>query len=730
MFVAPKATIDFETRSANKLKKCGSWKYSLDPATEVLCLVWRLPHWEEMRTGLWHPAFPHLGIEEYCDADELAELFDWIAAGGLVEAHNAWFERGIWTNIMVAKYGWDAIPHRQWRCSAAKAASHALPRNLEDAGAALKLNVQKDMLGSVVMKKMMKPRKARKDEVQAWDNRHNAGICLRCKGKAGKKTGRGKKALWTPCEGCQGTGFLPNFFSDVPPMPLLYHESKELFEQLWDYCRIDVLAEEALSSSIPDLNEQETEFYLMDQAVNEYGFCLDPQAIETALSLLVDEFASLNIELSVLTKGQVTKATQRQRMMEWFSDNGLDLEDTTAATVEAALQEESHPRHVRRALEIMRLLGRSSTAKYERMRDWMCPDNRVRGGLLYHGAATGRWSGQGVQPHNFVKGKIEKDLQGEKWNIDKAWDVLTTHDQEVIEDTFGSVMEPLSQALRGAITATPGRQLYVADFNAIEARVLLWLADAEEHLALFAPGQDIYSSMASEIYGYPCGKETHKEERKLGKVAILGLGYQMGAEKFVDTCMAMAKIEISLELSQQVVEAYRAKFWQVKAMWRAQEDAAILAVLKPFKRVSEGRMVWFVEGNFLYCQLPSGRRLAYPFPSVRKKTLPWGKVVDQLCFKGVNPVTRQWHTQTAYGGLLVENQTQACARDLLAVAMYRCFQSEVYTPVLSVHDEIIAEADLGAGDVHEFERLMAALPKWAKGCPVAAEGWAGVRYRK
>ena len=147
------------------------------------------------------------------------------------------------------------------------------------------------------------------------------------------------------------------------------------------------------------------------------------------------------------------------------------------------------------------------------------------------------------------------------------------------------------------------------------------------------------------------------------------------------------------------------------------------------KRVQAGRIVWFTQGVFLYARLPSGRRLAYPFPKV-KRVEKWGRLQDELTFKGTNPVTRQWHTQTTYGGMLVENLVQAIARDLMAEALLRCENSGVYTPVLSVHDEMIAEADPALGDVKEFEALMAACPKWARGCPVEAEGWSGVRYRK
>jgi DNA polymerase bacteriophage-type len=713
------ATIDFETRSACDLRACGSWRYSLDPTTEVLCMAYRLPYWEEGRVELWHPAFPAFGILESDNTESLFELFDWIAEGGLVEAHNAWFERGIWTNIMGPTYDWPLIPHRQWRCSAAKAASHALPRALEDAALAMRLKITKDMEGSKVMKKMTKPRKPRKKEVQAWAVKH-AG-CKKCAGKGKLKVGRAKA---TPCKVCAGMGWK----GYVPKMPLLYHESPEMLNQLWDYCRVDVLAEEALSLALPDLNTQETELYLLDQRMNERGFELDADGISRAMRLIAQEAKRLNAELAEVTGGAVAQATQRARMVSWFETQGVFLENTQAATLDDALRDPKIVGPARRGLQIVRSLGRSSTAKYEAMRNWMCPDQRVHGGLLYHGASTGRWSGAGVQPHNFVRGAI-KDI-GAAWDAIRAGDVaalqaLTDKDGVPI----GGVMEVLSQALRGAIIAAQGKALYVADYAAIEARVLMWLAQDEDALEMFRRKEDIYCGMAGQIYQRPINKKDHPTERQLGKAAILGLGYQMGASKFVDSAAAYG-VTIDEEFSRGVVEAYRTRFWRVKQMWWDQEAAAIKAATFRGQSVECGYVTWRYEKPFLYCILPSGRRLAYPEPEVRQRATPWGDLKPSLTYKGVNPFNRQWQRQTTYGGMLVENITQAVARDLMADAMLRAEQTGVYEPILSVHDELIAEAPEGKGDVKEFETLMAECPDWAQGCPVEAEGWAGPRYRK
>lgn len=689
--MAKHATIDFETRSACDIRTSGSWRYSLDPTTEAMCLAFRLPHWTKGRTALWHPAYPHLQIPE-AECPELPELFYWILSGEIVEAHNAWFERGIWTNIMAPKHGWPKVPTSSWRCSAAKAAAHALPRKLEDANKALKLSILKDEAGSKMMKKLSKPRKPHKKELDAWE-------------AAGR--------------------------------PILWYEAREWFEILWAYCRQDVLAEEALSAHIPDLSPTETAIYLLDQTMNEYGVRVDLPAIDVALRLIDAETTQLNAELAEITEGRVERVTQRARLLAWLKDLGVTLYDTQKQTIDDLLTEAASgeemvpwvsesgtlPPAAQRALEILRELGKSSTAKYEAMQAWVCPDERIHGSLLYHGASTGRWSGAGVQPHNFPKGTIKP------WNMDDAWLFLLHSTREQILAYWGSVMAPLSQGLRGAIIPSAGKKLFVADYAAIEARVLLWLAEDDEHLDIFRRGEDIYCEMASHIYGHTVTKHEHPEKRQLGKVAILGLGYQMGASKFVATA-ATYGITIEEPFALEVVTTYRSTFWLVKQLWWDQEEAAVQAVDRPGKPVQCGRVTWLKTGQFLYATLPSGRRLAYPFPQIKSVRTPWDTIKAQLSYMGINPYNHQWRRQTTYGGMIVENLVQAISRDIMAHAMQTLAATDVYQPILTVHDELVAEAHPVLGDDATFLSLVTSLPEWAEGCPIEAEGWSGVRYHK
>jgi len=491
-----------------------------------------------------------------------------------------------------------------------------------------------------------------------------------------------------------------------------------MLDRLVTYCRQDVLTEQALSDALPDLNVQETKLFLLDLEMNERGFQLDKKAVAVAQKLIHREAVILNQELTLLTDRKVRKATQRTKMASWFQDNGLYIEDTKKETIDGLLDSTtlmSEP--VRRGMQLLRALGRSSTAKYQAMKDWMAPDGRVRGGLLYHGATTGRWSGKGVQPHNFVKGSQKVDQE-------TLWTTLKAGKRDDIAQEYRSVMEALSNGLRGAIMASKGGQLYVADYAAIEARVVLWLAGDEDALDIFRQGRDIYCEMAKDIYDRNITKDD-KEERGLGKIAVLGLGYQMGAPKFVSTCASYG-IDISEDFARAVVEAYRSKFYLVKELWYEQEAAAIEAV-NYNSRISCGKVVWFVRKPFLYCMLPSGRCLAYPFPEIKPKIMPWGEEELCLSFMGIDTHTHQWKRQFTYGGMIVENQVQGIARDVMAEAMLRC-NTDGYPVVLSVHDEIVSDAS--TGDVHKFEQLVTTLPGWAVGMPVAADSWVGTRYHK
>lgn len=746
MMNEPKITIDFETRSACPIDM-GAWLYSLHPTTEPMVLSYKIGNAPVRR---WHPGYAHLGIEE---SPYPQDLMDAIESGMLVEAHNRFFEFCIWTNVMMPRYGWVQIKREQWRCSAAKASYYGLPRALENAVKALGLPIEKDMEGNKLMKKISKPRKPSKLERRAMMD------------------------LWEKGEG-------PH-----PDEVVLWHESREEFERNWLYCDRDVEAEHAFSEALPDLPETELRIWQMDQDMNLRGIRCDLDMVRQAIKMRDREVAAMNAELADIMgipedEREDFSATKRATIKEWVNTQGVMLPDTQGATLDKFVAKQGLPPHVSAALKIIREVNRTSTAKYDAMLERADPrDWRLRDLMMYHGASTGRWAGKGVQPHNFPRGSI-KDMEA-------ACRLIVQGDVDAIRILYGEVMEHLSSALRGALTASEGRDLMVADYSAIEARVVLWLARQESALQVFVDesagrGHGIYCDMATGIYGRTITKKD-KDERQFGKQAILGLGFEMGFVTFLLTCKKynisfskeqvlsivggryseleamvekyfltdkrriarMREAELSIRehmhelvLMQYTVQKYRSRYPEVKQMWRDQEDAAIQAIRNPGIRVDceRGRNSWVVETiggrQVLVTYLPSGKPLFYWDPKVVLKKTPFKEadgtpvLKPSIVFWGEDPYTKKWSVQDTYGGKLVENITQATARDLMALAMVRADDGGVYDVLLSVHDELICEVDKGRGDVKEFERLMAETPGWAYGCPVDAEGWRGERYRK
>jgi len=385
-------------------------------------------------------------------------------------------------------------------------------------------------------------------------------------------------------------------------------------------------------------------------------------------------------------------------------------------------------------------------------------------------------SGKGVQVHNFVRG-YSKDMN-------EAWNDIMHLDHDLITMIWGEPMVMLAKACRGALIARPGKELYAADFNAIEARKLAWLSGCSRLLDLFTSGGDPYIDMASAIYKRPITK-ADKAERALGKVAILGLGYSMGYEKFQATVWGNEGIWLEDEFCQEIVRIYRKDMYpEIPQLWRASEKAAISAVLDPGgeyycggDEFGIGSVSYFMAGRFLHCRLPSGRLLAYLDPQVRqrvtyrfaainergkpttvnfpaKKSVPQHRVrwhaeklaekqhkrllpdppesfvSPHLSFMGRDTYTKKWKRCGTHGGSLVENYDQASSRDLLAEAMFRVDEMPEFDLLLSIHDEVIAQAAIGSCTVKEFECIMSIVPVWCPGMPIAAEGWAGPRLRK
>jgi DNA polymerase bacteriophage-type len=292
-------------------------------------------------------------------------------------------------------------------------------------------------------------------------------------------------------------------------------------------------------------------------------------------------------------------------------------------------------------------------------------------------------------------------------------ELLKENDIDTLRMLYDNVMGLLSSCVRGMFISPPGHDLVVADYSAIEARVLMWMAGQDDAVKMFAEGKDLYVEMAKKI-----GPEA---TRLLGKQAVLGCGFGMGHVKFKATCQGYG-IDISEALAQRAVDAYRSTFSKVPTMWYAQEQAMRTAITTKMK-VDCGKVSWSWDTrgrDFLYCTLPSGRRLAHHKASISG---------DRITYWTTNVKTKKHEKTDAYGGRITEHIVSGTARDIMAWAMLRA-EKAGYKIVLTVHDELVAEVPEGTGSVEEFIKIITAIPEWAVGCPINAEGWRGKRYKK
>jgi DNA polymerase bacteriophage-type len=661
--------LDFETRSTVDLKKSGVYPYAEHPQTDALCAAFAI-NGDADDVHIWTPD------NAYGHNDDLRHA---VNEGAAVRAWNAAFERAIWREVMVKRYGFAAIEVERFYCTAADAAACALPRALDGTGRVLRLIEQKDSDGKKLMLKMAKPRNA-----------------------AAMKKNPGLAPVWW--------------------------DDEAMRERLEQYCAQDVRAEIAIANRIRQISTREREVYILDQKINDRGVLLDVQLAGAISDLAAEATDRANEGVREISGGTVEGITKRADIVAFLNSLGIETESIDKQAVTALLgQDDLHP-SARALLELRREAGKTSVKKVAAMFACASRDARMRGAILYHGAGTGRFAGRLYQPQNLPSRTKLNGFKPEKWIeivVGRAYDTL---------DVMYPVLEALAMMLRSCLVAAEGKTFIGADFNAIEARVLAWLAGEEWILDAFRNGTDLYRIMAADIYGLPVeqiGKPS--PERDMGKRAILGCGFQMGGPKFVGTCLREAGVVISEIFGKEVVTKYRDKNTNIVDFWHELEECAIEAVRYPGRKVyaANGKLIFVKRGDFLNIILPSRQRaLAYFRPTVRDRMTPWGAVKPCVSFWGENS-KRQWVQTDLYGGLICENVTQATARDFMVDAMLR-LEAAGYPIVLTVHDEILAEVDDGFGSVEDFERIMCDLPPgyWGEGCPLSAEGWTGKRFRK
>lgn len=510
----------------------------------------------------------------------------------------------------------------------------------------------------------------------------------------------------------------------------LPHHDPERWRLFKEYNAQDVVTEMEIEQRlsafpVPDFVQKQWE---TDLLINDRGVAVDMGFVEGALDLGETVRATLMDEAIRLTGLQNPNSVKQ--LSSWLTaETGEEIQSLRKETVSELLDRDANSDTVQRMLEIRQELGKSSTKKYDAIENCVCPDGRVRGLLQYYGAnRTGRWAGRLVQVQNLPRTYTEP--------LELARDLVRSRKLDALRIIYGKPNDTLSQLIRTAFIAAPGNVLIDADFSAIEARVISWLADQEWRLEVFRTHGKIYEASASQMFGVPIDriKKGNPEYalRQRGKVAELALGYQGGVP-------AMRKMDVGHQLDslsddeiKEIVNRWRETNPKIRDLWYAFDGAAVQVIncggaIKvrccTFAREYDSTL----GVSCLTVQLPSGRKLYYVDPAVGENR--WGN--PSITYMGLNDKNK-WARVETYGGKIVENVVQAIARDCLAQAIEH-LEAAGYPVVFHVHDEVVIDIAPFADEKEMLDsvvKIMSTPIPWAPGLPLGADGWVGTFFKK
>lgn len=573
-------------------------------------------------------------------------------------AFNATFER-----VCISKYLNMSLKANCWRCTAVLAASLSLPLSLDGVAKVLGLKQQKLSEGKALIKYFSLPCKPTKENGYRRQN-----------------------GPW---------------------------DNPEKWSSFKDYCRQDVEVERSIRNKLKDfsLSDKEQAIYVLDQEINDRGISVDLNLVNRAIRC--DEL----YKEEKLTKAQkltgLDNPNSVQQLKGWLLENGVEVETLSKKTVAELLKEAYGD--IEKLLNLRQQLAKTSIKKYEAIKRSVCPDERVRGLLQFNGAnRSGRWAGRLIQVQNLPQNHL-KDLT-------LARSLVKVGNFEALELLFPSVSGVLSELIRTAFIPKPKHRFIVADFSAIEARVIAWLAGERWRMEVFSTHGKIYEASASEMFKVPIEEITKGSAlRQKGKIAELALGY--GGSVGALTAMGALDMGVKEEELSALVSAWRHANPNITKLWWDIDKAAI-KVVKVKVKEDVGRIKLFYDKGILFITLPSGRKLSYIKPKIEINK--FGR--EGLTYEGIG-ASKKWKRIETYGPKLVENIVQAIARDLLAEAMIRVSEKG-YDIVMHVHDEIVVETDKGEGALKDICDTMAVIPKWASGLILRADGYECEYYKK
>lgn len=654
--------IDIETYSSTPLPRCGVYRYCDAPDFEIL---------------LFSYAFDDAPVETVdlaCGESLPKEVLLALEAPNVLKvAYNAQFER-----VCLSKYLGHWLDPHQWRCTMVMAASLTLPGRLADVAVAL--------------------------------------------GTAEKKMEEGKELIRYfsfPCKPTKANGGRTrNRPSDAPEKWAVYKQ----------YNAQDVETERAIRKALEKypLPEQEWAYYALDQQINDRGVRVDKQLVKNAIAADA-VFAQAAYQRAKELTGLENPGSVMQ-LHGWLRERGVQLSTLLKKEVQrklAEMDEDAQPdaqadEAVREMLRLRLEMSRSSIKKYEAMARCVCKDGRIHGMFRFYGASrTGRFASQIVNLQNLRRNDME--------DLALARSLLREGRAEELSMLYASAADVLSELVRTALIARKGCRFIVADFSAIEARVLAWLAGEEWRLKVFEEGGDIYCASASQMFHVPVEKHgVNGHLRQKGKISELALGY--GGSIGALQAMGSREMNIPDEELKPLVDGWRKANPRIVQFWRSVGDAAMKAV-RERTTVRAGKVTFCCKDGVLFAKLPSGRTLAYIAPRLETGRFGSAVITYQSYDKTEKaadeeeeaPVTRRWQREETYGPKIVENLTQAIARDLLCAAMMN-LEAAGYRICMHIHDEAVIEMPIGQGSLEEACRLMAIAPVWAEGLPLRADG--------
>lgn len=603
-------------------------------------------------------------VDMACGEQLPQEVVDAIFDDSIIKsAWNAQFER-----TCLSKYFGTQLSPDSWQCSMVWAASLSLPLKLKNAAQVLKTGEQKDDAGERLIRYFSLP-------------------CKPTKANGGR------------------TRNLPE-------------HAPEDWEKFKSYCIQDVRTERDIRRKLEHfpLPPQEWDYYHMDQRINDRVVLIDKELVQQAIicdMMLSEEMTKRAYELTGLENPNSVS-----QLKGWLEERGISVDSLGKKNVSSLITDLDKHSVDAEALDMMKLrlqMAKSSVKKYQAAERYICQDGRTHGLFQFSGAnRTQRWAGRGIQLQNLPQNHIS--------TLDEARDLVKMGCFDMVESIYGNTPDILSQLIRTMLIPKNGCEFIVADFSAIEARVLAWLSGEQWVLDAFVRGEDLYCATASQMFGVPVVKHgINGDLRQKGKISTLACGY--GGS--VGALISMGALDMGLKENElpDIISSWRDANPHTVKFWYAVEKAAI-DTIKDHNDRTVSRIGLQFSANTLWIVLPSGRRLAYIKPKLQPNRL--GRMA--ITFEGLG-ANNKWIRQETYSGKITENITQATARDLLAEAMKR-LENKGLDIVGHVHDEVILEVPKGSITVDEVCGIMNQNPKWADEMPIDSDGYTGLYYFK